>query len=254
MCIILVAHKLSTETPLLVLANRDEFYSRPTVAATEWQGSQGLIGGRDLVSDGTWFGARHQRWATVTNVREGGKGQTHHQKSRGWLVRDYLQGDLSAEDYLQTLQSEQDDFAGFNLLLGDADNLWYTSNRASDFKLLEPGLYGLSNHLLDTPWPKILRGKAGLAKIAAQGAVDKDAAFELLTDTTLAADADLPDTGVPLKWERALSALFIIMPKYGTRCSTLLIADHNNNYQFTERRYQGDPQLWEESVFSWRSA
>jgi uncharacterized protein with NRDE domain len=251
MCLILIAHQLNKQRPLLVLANRDEFYSRPTAAAARWDESPGMVAGRDQVSGGTWFGARNQRWAAVTNIREGSRDRQHHSsKSRGWLVRDYLQVGLSPAAFLASIKTTAADFAGFNLLLGDGNELWYTSNREADARLLPPGFYALSNHLLDTPWPKVVRGKQGLKELFHKSPFDRDKAFALLADTTRAADADLPSTGIPLDWERALSASFITLPEYGTRCSTLLL-DDNGRRQFIERRFKGKPQHWEESLFSW---
>lgn len=252
MCLILIAHQLNEQLPLLVLANRDEFYARPTAAAKPWPDSPGMVAGRDLVSGGTWFGARNARWATVTNIREGVRDKENHSsKSRGWLVRDYLKGNLPPADFLASIETTIDDFAGFNLLLGDARELWYASNRARDARLLPPGLYGLSNHQLDTPWPKVVRGKAGLSKLLNQSPFDKEAAFALLSDPTRATDAELPDTGIPLEWERALSAAFITRPEYGTRCSTLLKANAEGHRLFVERRFAEGPHDWQESEFAW---
>jgi uncharacterized protein with NRDE domain len=253
MCLILVAHRPEEPVPLLVLANRDEFYDRPSGPADYWQESAGMVAGRDLVSGGTWFGARNERWATVTNIREGVREHDPHHKSRGWLVRDYLQGDLSPVDYLSRIQGTMTDFAGFNLLLGDGKELWYSANRGSIRRRLEPGLYGLSNHLLDTPWPKVVRGKEVLDRLVSSSSFDYDSGFNLLSDTARAADADLPDTNIPLEWERGLSAIFITMPTYGTRCSTLYMAGPDGHKKFIERRYSDGPQAWQESVFTWKT-
>ncbi len=252
MCLILIAHQMTEQRPLLVLANRDEFYARPTVAAEHWPETPGMIAGRDLVSGGTWFGVRNDRWATVTNIREGVRDKDNHSsKSRGWLVRDYLQGTLSPADFLDSIKVTSDDFAGYNLLLGDGRELWYTSNRQATSRRLEPGVYGLSNHLLDTSWPKVERGKKGLSTLLNKLPFNREAAFAILTNTTRAADTELPETGVPLEWERALSAIFITMPEYGTRCSTLLTTDSDGCHQFVERRFTDGPQSWGISEFAW---
>lgn len=253
MCTILIAHQVSKQHPLLVLANRDEFYSRPTTAAAEWQDMPSLIAGRDLQSGGTWFGARNQRWASITNVREGSrdKDEPRHHKSRGWLVLDYLQSNLEPETFLQKIDSIEEEFAGYNLLLGDGLQLWYMSNRINEPVHLKPGIYGLSNHLLDTPWPKVTRGKEELASLIEAPDLDYNRAFSILADTTLAEDDELPDTGVPYRWEKVLSATFIKTPDYGTRCSTLLSFDKDRHYRFIERRYNDGPGSWEESQFSW---
>lgn len=254
MCLILIAHQLSEQTPLLVLANRDEFYNRPAVKAEVWPETPDMVAGRDLVSGGSWFGARGRRWASVTNVREGNRNKRQHSRSRGWLVRDYLQGDLEPESFLAFSRAQFQEFDGFNLLLGDGEELWYSSNRQLGDKRLQPGIYGLSNHLLDTPWPKVLRGKNKLGKLCVKTRFNHNEAFALLADTTQAADAELPDTGVPYKWEKALSATFIRTPDYGTRCSTFLKLNADYTRQFIERRFAGNPRPWEESAFHWTAS
>ena len=254
MCLILIAHQMTEQMPLLVLANRDEFYARPTAAAERWDETPGMIAGRDLVSGGTWFGAHNDRWATVTNIREGVRDRENHSsKSRGWLVRDYLQGPLSPADFLASIKVISDDFAGYNLLLGDGQELWYSSNRQATSKRLQPGVYGLSNHLLDTPWPKVVRGTEGLKKLFNNSPFSHEAAFALLTNTIRAADLELPETGVPLVWERALSAIFVAMPKYGTRCSTILTTDSEGCHRFVERRFTDGTESWEISEFAWEA-
>lgn len=252
MCLVLIAHQIAENTPLLVLANRDEFYNRPTAAAERWESCPELIAGRDLVSGGSWFGARNDRWAAVTNIREGvrDKGK-HNKKSRGWLVRDYLQGDMSPAEFLTSLETTTDDFAGFNLLLGDAEGVMYTSNREGHTKPLRPGIYCLSNSLLDTPWPKVVRAKEGFSRLLGKPGFNHEEAFAILTDTTRAADTELPETGIPLEWERDLSAIFVTRTGYGTRCSTLLMVRADGQHLLTERRFTGKPQQWEESQFSW---
>ena len=249
MCLILIAHQFTDQTPLLVLANRDEFYDRPTAAAAPWEECGELIAGRDLASGGSWFGARGLRWASVTNFRE--NMHRHSHRSRGWLVRDYLLSKDPPQEFLLNIAEQGNEYAGFNLLLGDDKELWYCSNRGPAAQRLEPGIYGLSNHLLETPWPKVKRGKDALLGLMSYAQIDLDQAFAILADTTLAADADLPDTGIPLAWERALSAAFISTKNYGTRCSTLLIRSTGNRHLFTERRFAASPADWEESSFSW---
>jgi len=250
MCLILIAHHLTEQTPLLVLANRDEFYDRPTAAAAPWNECRELIAGRDLASGGSWFGVRGLRWASVTNVREGVE-HSHSHRSRGWLVRDYLLSEDSPQDFLEKNANQITKYAGFNLLLGDDKELWYSSNRGPVAQKLGPGIYGLSNHLLDKPWPKVKRGKVALQALMSRSQVDLDRTFAILADTTRAADADLPDTGVPLEWERALSAAFISERDYGTRCSTLLMRTGGGNHLLVERRFAASPESWEESSFSW---
>ena len=253
MCLVLVAHHTSAERPLLVLANRDEFYDRPTAAASRWVECPELIGGRDLVSGGSWFGARGLKWGSVTNVRDGER-PSHRNRSRGWLVRDYLLSGVPPQEFLSGLVSQREDYAGFNLLLGDREELWYCSNRGPMAQKLAPGIYGLSNHLLDTPWPKVVHGKRALSALLDNPSLDRDQAFALLADTTRADDEELPVTGIPLDWERALSAAFISINDYGTRCTTLLTRTASGKIHFVERRFSGRPDHWEETEFSWASS
>jgi uncharacterized protein with NRDE domain len=258
MCLILIAHQLTGQIPLLVLANRDEFYARPTAAAAPWDECSELIAGRDLVSGGSWFGARGARWASVTNIREGIQSNHHSSRSRGWLVRDYLLGNDAPQDFLAGMAESAAEYAGFNLLLGDGDELWYRANRDVPGKRLEPGIYGLSNHLLDSPWPKVVHGKRSMHELLSRTPLvltqlhpDLDRAFAILADTTRAADSELPDTGIPLEWERALSAAFINKNAYGTRCSTLLTRAVNGSHLFIERRFKGEPDSWDQCEFTW---
>lgn len=250
MCLILIAHQYTERTPLLVLANRDEFYARPTAAAAPWEECGELIAGRDLASGGSWFGARGLRWASVTNYRENIKNR-HSHRSRGWLVRDYLLSADPPQEFLMKATGQGNEYAGFNLLLGDGEELWYSSNRGPAAQRLKPGIYGLSNHLLDTPWPKVKRGKKALLGLLSHAQIDLGQAFAILADTSLAADAELPDTGIPLAWERALSAAFISTEDYGTRCTTLLMRSAGNRHLFAERRFAGSPGDWEESTYTW---
>ncbi|HSP00565.1 MAG TPA: NRDE family protein, partial [Thioalkalivibrio sp.] len=136
---------------------------------------------------------------------------------------------------------------------GDGDELWYCSNRGASPRRLEPGLYGLSNHQLDTPWPKVVRAKQALADLLTRPGFDREKALAILADTTRAADQDLPETGIPLAWERALSAAFIVKDVYGTRCSTLLASSNEGRHLLVERRFQGLPDTWQESEFTWQA-
>ena len=250
MCLILIAHRPAEPIPLLVLANRDEFYTRPTAAAGPWEECPELIAGRDLASGGSWFGARGARWASVTNIREGVR-LNHSHRSRGWLVRDYLLGDALPQDYMAAIAGQASEYAGFNLLLGDGDTLWYGNNRGLEAQPLGPGVYGLSNHLLDTPWPKVLRTKQALAELLGQPRFLQEQAFAIMADTRPAPDSALPDTGIPLDWERALSAPFIVKNNYGTRCTTFYQRSSAGRYHLTERRFKGSPQTWDQGTFTW---
>lgn len=238
MCVIFFAYKVHPEFPLILLANRDEFYNRPTEQARYWEDFPDILAGRDLVGGGTWLGVTKQgRFAAVTNYREpfGTKGS----RSRGELVADFLKSRETAEAYLKNIQNKAQDFSGFNLVIGEINarksEIVYFSNRDEKIKKLEPGLYGLSNHLLDTPWRKVEKGKTVLEKLLKNGSIAKETFFELLSDESLADDTDLPDTGIGYEKEKALSSIFIKTPVYGTRCSTILTYDSNFQTDFEER-------------------
>jgi uncharacterized protein with NRDE domain len=250
MCLILIAHRPGEQIPLLVVANRDEFYSRPTEAAGPWEECPDLIGGRDLVSGGSWFGARGARWASVTNIREGIR-HSHSHRSRGWLVRDYLLGNAPPQEFMAAIAVQTSEYAGFNLLLGDGDGLWYCNNRGLSLRRLEPGIYGLSNHLLDTPWPKVVRAKQALTEALAEPRFDQDQVFGIMAETSIAADSALPETGIPLEWERALSAAFIVKDNYGTRCTTFFQRSNAGQHLLIERRFKGSPRTWDQGAFTW---
>jgi uncharacterized protein with NRDE domain len=253
MCIILLAYKSHPVYPLVLAANRDEFYERPTAVAHFWEDAAGLLGGRDLERGGTWLGVTDTgRIAAITNFREPGQRLTDA-PSRGLLVSDFLRSHETPETYLERLATDGAPYNGFNLIVGDSRRLCYYSNRAQAYQTLAPGVYGVSNHLLDTPWPKVTRGKAALAEILAAGdALQPDAIFRLLADRSCADDGCLPDTGVGLELERTLSPLFITSPIYGTRSSTVLLQDHEDRMTFIERTFTRGADHWDEAVYEFK--
>lgn len=225
MCLIVFAWKLVPGMPLLAAGNRDEFYERPAAPAAWWDDHPHIYAGRDLRAGGTWLGVtKDGRFATVTNIRAPSE-KRPDARSRGELVANFLSADLSPQAYVDRLQARAAEYNGFNLLVGDREQLiWYSNGRVDDArngKPLEPGLYGLSNGTLDAPWPKVVRSKAQFASLLCQGAPE-DAYFEMLTDTTRASDCRLPKTGADLEWERMLSAVCIDSPHYGTRASSVV--------------------------------
>lgn len=233
MCLIVVGWQVDPRYPLVVAANRDEFHARPSAPAGRWPDAPSVIGGRDLEAGGTWLGIDDSgRFAAVTNVRE--PGQPPGARSRGALTRDFLCGKASPAGYANAVNG--DDYAGFNLLLADRDELVYLSNRDGPSRRLPPGIYGLSNRRLDTPWPKLVQARAAFAA-ALPALPDTTAFFALLADRSQAADADLPQTGVPLPWERLLSAIFVDSPDYGTRASTVLWRRADGGIDFAERSF-----------------
>lgn len=225
MCLIIFAWKVIPGMPLIAAANRDEFYLRPASAAGWWEDQPDVFAGRDLQGGGTWLGVTRQgRFAAITNIRAPSE-KRPDAPTRGKLVSEYLSGNLSPADYIEQLRPRANDYNGFNLLVGDRDNLLWYSNRGDadprNGKPLEYGVYGLSNALLDTPWPKVTRAKAQFSSLLCLGAPE-ETFFELLADSTRANDCRLPSTGVSIEWERILSSIFICAPDYGTRASTIV--------------------------------
>ena len=229
MCLIVFAWQVVPGAPLIAAANRDEFYDRPAAPASTWPEHPQVYAGRDLKFGGSWMGITREgpngpRFAALTNIR-GPLERRPDAPSRGALVADYLAGDLNAEEYVERIAAGSDAYNGFNLVLGDRESLYWFSNRGDadprNGKQLEPGIYGISNSLLDAPWPKVVRTKAQFASLLCQGAPE-DAYFEMLADTTRAPDLRLPDTGITLDLERVLSAVCIETPGYGTRTSTVV--------------------------------
>lgn len=219
MCLILVAWRAHPDFPLIVAANRDEFFKRRAASAEFWADQPDILAGRDLAAGGTWLGiTKTGRFAALTNFRDPAR-HRDAAPSRGRLVTDFLAGDVAIDAYLDSLTPA--DYNGFNLLLGDGESLVACSNETPERHALAPGVYGLSNALLDTPWPKVGAGKAALT--AALAALpDETALFRLLRNDSIHPDASLPATGVPLEWERLLSAAFVRSADYGTRCSTVV--------------------------------
>jgi uncharacterized protein with NRDE domain len=238
-CLILFAYHTDPRYRLVVAANRDERYARPALPVAQWPDAPEIIAGRDLEQGGTWMGlSRRGRFAAVTNYREG-HGLKTAPRSRGVLVAEFLRGGRGAAAYAAEVQRQGADYNGFSLLVGDGDELWFVSNRAAQPRRVEPGVHGLSNHLLDTPWPKVVTGTAALraALTAPAPALIVDALYEVLGARTLAADHALPDTGVGLARERQLSPPFIVSDTYGTRSSSVVLLPATGEAEFHERIY-----------------
>jgi uncharacterized protein with NRDE domain len=235
MCLIVFAWKLLPACPLIMAANRDEFFNRPSKAASWWEDSPDVFAGRDLHAGGTWLGVNRQgRFAALTNIRNGLPSRADV-RTRGELVASFLNSEHGIDDYLAQVQKTADQYNGFNLLLGDGERaFWFSNEKETAAVKLEPGIYGLSNGSLDSPWPKVVRAKAQFASLLCQNAPD-DAYFEMLADTTPAADHRLPETGVSLEWERLLSPICIESPEYGTRASTLVKLHNTGNAHLQER-------------------
>lgn len=237
MCLIVLAWEMHPRWRLVAAANRDEFHARPTAAADWWPQAPGVLAGRDLKEGGTWLGVtRSGRFAAVTNVREPQRYLTGA-PSRGHLPGNFLLSRAPSLAYLAGLMPLAMAYNGFNLLVMDGTTLGYFSNRAMGLRTLPPGVYGVSNALLDTPWPKVVRAKDDLR--AALALDDDDALearlFESLARRDPAPDAELPRTGVEAERERALSSAFIVTPEYGTRSSTVLLVGRDGEVRMTER-------------------
>jgi uncharacterized protein with NRDE domain len=253
MCLILLSYKTHPQYPLIFAANRDEFYDRPTAPAAFWEDEPRILAGRDLRGGGTWFGITGKgRIAALANYREA-QAAGADAPSRGRLVRDFLLDDLSGAEFLERLKRTSDRYNGFIMIFGDAGRLYYFSNRGNIPPLLSPGIHGQSNHLLDTPWPKVLRGKEALERVlSSETNPSIESLFAILADRTPAQNNLLPDTGIGPERERILSSIFVTAPAYGTRSSTVALIDTEQNVTFIERTYDGDPEHYTDAEFRFK--
>ncbi len=254
MCLIVFAYRYHPQLPLVVAANRDEFHSRPSRRAGFWNletPHPGLLAGQDLSQGGTWLGiSRGGRFAAVTNFRT--PGSNTGTKSRGLLTREFLLGDLTAADYVASLRNSLNDYGPFNLLVGDSRGLYYLNGISGHGEELGSGVYGLSNGVLNSDWPKVCSGKAALKALLQQSAtVTTDRLTSMMTSREPAPDPQLPETGLPLELERVLSSSFIANPQrnYGTRCTTALIVDQQDMVRFSEQCYGADSAITSRCYF-----
>jgi len=243
MCLLLIAYKVHPRYPLVVAANRDEFFARPTAPAAMWDDATEVLAGRDLEGGGTWLGVGGaKRIAGLTNYRDPSRLRAEA-PSRGKLVSGFLAGRTSPDEFLARLRAKADRYNGFNLVFGTVSALGCYSNVDGRHRPLEPGVHGLSNHLLNTPWPKIVRGRRRMAALLGLDGDDLvEALLDLLADRTIPPDTDLPDTGVGMVIERGLSPLFIRLPGYGTRSSTVVLAGDRGTVTFVEKTYDEQGQ------------
>lgn len=245
MCLILLAWRAHPDFPLVFAGNRDEAYERPSAAAGFWADDPDVFGGRDLEKGGTWLGiTRTGRLAAVTNYRTGRAPKTAP-RSRGELAAAFLRGNDEPRAYLDRTAPRASDYGAFSLIVSDLERMHWLSNRGQGIGEITPGVHGLSNHLLDTPWPKVVRGKEHMsALLTAKEPELIRGLLDALSDRQPASDTELPDTGVGFQRERELSPAFIPGERYGTRASTVLLVSGGNEVVCVERRFgaQGVPQ------------
>jgi uncharacterized protein with NRDE domain len=240
MCLLLFGVKACPSFPFILAANRDEFYQRPTAAMDFWPENPGILAGKDLKCGGTWFGINTRgRFAALTNYRDLATLKAGA-PSRGDIIVTFLESATSIPDFLKKLKPESHRYNGFNLLAGDCHTQYWFSNQTQKITPVTSGIHGISNHLMDTPWPKVNAGKRSLAKAVDADTLDAKTLFALLSESSTPGDALLPDTGVGLEWERLLSPLFIKSPTYGTRSSIAMGITPQGIIQVTERTYFPD--------------
>jgi uncharacterized protein with NRDE domain len=245
MCLAVLAIQAHPDWPLIVLANRDEFHARPARALAPWDQAPDVLGGIDLQAGGTWLGMDRQgRLALLTNVRDP-TGQKTGAPSRGDLARHYLLHNHDAQSYLQLLTEQASQFNGFNLVLTDHDNrLWHASNYQTPFaQPVHAGVHGLSNALLNTPWPKTQKVTALVrAHLEQAQAPDSRRLMAIMMDRYTPADVELPSTGLSMARERLLASPFIVSPDYGTRCTTLILRHSSGATWVQEDRFNAHGQ------------
>ncbi len=238
MCLVVFALGQDPATPLIVAGNRDEFHGRPAAAAGWWDDAPGILGGRDLEAGGTWLALhRRGRFATVTNYRDAAPGKPGR-PSRGWLVTEFLESALDPLDYLRTIDG--DAYAGFNLFVSDGRRLAYCSNRGARPTELEAGFYAIGNADLDAPWSKVERSRDRLRALVSAGTTDDESLFALLGDREPGPAAEADDDRLPAPVAHAVTAPFIVLPDYGTRCSTVVRAHADGSWSLAERRFAPD--------------
>ncbi len=255
MCLLVLAWKHHPRYRLVLAGNRDEFHDRPTAPLGWWTDDPRILAGRDLKAGGAWLGvARSGRFAVVTNYRDL-QAPAEGAPSRGGFVPRFLTGATSPKEFLDDLRGAAPRYSGFNLLVGGSRALHYFANRNLQRPVsLGPGVYGLSNHLLDTPWPKLTRTRARFKELLNELEPSTEGLFAMLGDRTLAPLDELPDTGLPVEWERTVSAPFIVNERYGTRCSTVLLVERTGRTILQERRFDAQGVQTGASRFEFTSA
>jgi len=234
-CLVVLAWQQHPDLPLIVAGNRDEFHKRPTKEIHWWPDKPDIVGGRDLQAAGTWLALNaNGRFATVTNYRDA-ELPIPKLRSRGHLVTGFLESPDEPLEYLHSIDDAA--YAGFNLLVSDGGTLAWTSNRGESARVLPPGIYGLSNALLDSPWYKVVRGKAALRQLISANNVNETELLRILADRSKAPVAEVEADRLPFRAAYAISAAFIVLPDYGTRSSSIVLCDSAGNWRLHERRF-----------------
>ena len=239
MCLIHFHYKEHPIYQLIIVANRDEFYNRPTKQAHFWEDEPEILAGRDLLQKGTWLGiSKNGKFAAITNFRDPRLPERPY--SRGNIVRNFLTASTTPKDFVDQLERERDSYVGYNVIISDGKEFYHYNNILNEKNEIPPGTHSISNHSLNTPWPKVVKGKSLLSNYLKNHPerIQISDLFDILMDREIAPDDQLPDTGVGLEMERYLSSSFICLPHYGTRCSTVLLVDYEKNVTFVERTYE----------------
>jgi len=257
MCFIVFSFKKHKKYKLIFCANRDEFYKRKTEKLHCWSlhsehENKRILAGKDMQSGGTWLGiTKSGRFAALTNFREG-TARNPDKTSRGLIVKNYLEGNDDPVTYAKQLELNKDKYEGFNIIFGSKDELYYFSNRSNGLLPISEGIYGLSNAALDTPWPKIRRGKKLFDKIISNDEVSVEKLFRMLRDDKKPEKRELPVTGVSEEFEKELSPVFVKMNGYGTRSSSVILIDYNDNVEFYEKNYDSSGKEVNNSYYTFQ--
>ena len=252
MCLVLFAWDAHPDYKLIMATNRDEFYNRPATKACFWEELPDVLAGRDLKAGGTWLGVNKKgKFTAITNYRTFGQ-ERANARSRGELPLKYLKGPHNPLGYLEKIAPQSTEYNGFNLLVGNLNGLYYYSNKSNETERLQPGVYGLSNALLNTPWPKVKTGKKRLENIVFNTGWEAQDLLDMLHNVEYADTNELPQTGLSLKMEQALSPMFIKTDGYGTVSSNVLLISHDGDVEFAERVYAHRSGIIKESNFGFK--
>jgi uncharacterized protein with NRDE domain len=252
MCLLLLAIENHPKYKLIIAANRDEFYKRPAEPAHFWSEDKFLLAGKDLEGNGTWLGiTKNGKFAALTNYRDMSKIKANA-PTRGKLVTNFLLENIEPENYSKSLLDKADNYNGYNLIFGNVQKLFYFSNISKDFTEVKKVIHGLSNHLLNTPWPKVVKAKEKFEMLLKQMQIREEQIFNLLYDNTTFEENLLPQTGLSIEMEKLVSPIFTITENYGTRSSTVILIDNDNNVSFTEKSYNNKSENFNTSHFDFK--